>query len=113
MTEKTPNYTDEMVARLEAEYSENPTRETVNALAADMGKSPRSVIAKLCTMGIYQTPPRTTKTGKPIVKKEEMVEEICRALGVEVPSLVKTNKRDLETLVNAIHELEIGDAIND
>jgi hypothetical protein len=105
MTEKTPNYTDEMVARLVEQYEAEPTRETVNELAVELGKSPRSVIAKLCTLGIYQTPPRTTKNGKPIVKKEEMVAEICESLGVEIPSLVKTNKRDLETLVKAIREV--------
>lgn len=104
MSEKAPNYTDEMVARLEEAYSANPTRETVDALAIELGKSERSIISKLSTMGIYQTPPRTTKTGKPIVKKEQMVAEISEKLNVEVPSLVKTNKRDLETLVNAIRE---------
>lgn len=113
MTEKTPNYTDDMVARLNDEYLENPTRETVDSLAEEFGKSPRSIIAKLSTMGIYVTPPRTTKAGKPIVKKETMVEEICSVLGVEAPSLVKTNKRDLETLVKAVKEMELGDAVND
>lgn len=104
MTEKTPNYTDEMVLRLTEEYEANPTRETVDALAAEFGKSPRSVIAKLSTMGIYQTPPRTTKSGEPIIKKDEMVEEVCERLGINIPSLVKTNKRDLKTLVEAIRE---------
>lgn len=105
MTEKTPNYTDEMVSRLEEVYSANPTRDTVDELAAEFGKTPRSVIAKLSTMGIYQTPPRTTKSGEPIIKKDEMVEEICERLNISIPSLVKTNKRDLKTLVNAIREL--------
>lgn len=103
--DKTPNYTDKMVERLEAEYTAEPTRETVDRLAEEFAKSPRSIIAKLSRMGIYITPPRTTKAGKPIVKKEDMVEEICKALDVEAPSLVKTNKLDLEKLVNAVREV--------
>ena len=110
---KEPNYTDEMVAQLEAEYTAEPTRETVDRLAEEFGKSPRSVISKLSNMGIYKAPPRMTKAGKPIVKKETLVEEITRCLGIEAPSLVKANKLDLEKVVNADREMEVGDAIND
>ena len=41
------NYTDEMVAQMTNDYSANPTRETVDALAKQFGKTTRSIIAKL------------------------------------------------------------------
>lgn len=105
MTEnsKEPNYTDEMVARLKEEYLANPCRETVDALAIELGRSERSVISKLSNMGIYIAPPRTTKNGKPIIKKEVLVAELSKALGVELPSLIKANKQDLERLVTALN----------
>ena len=99
---KVVNYTDEMVESIVAEYEAAPSRETVDALAARFGKTSRSVIAKLSTLGIYQAPARVTKTGTPVVKKETLVAEINSKLGVELPSLVKANKQDLEALFAAL-----------
>lgn len=104
MVEKTPNYTVKQEAELKERYEASPTRTTVDAIAEDFGKSPRSIIAKLSNMGIYKVPPRTTKAGKPIVKKETLVKEICERLGITAPSLVKANKQDLERLVVAVGE---------
>lgn len=104
-TAKAPNYTDEMVKELYEVYSANPTRETVDELAAKFGKSPKSVIAKLSSMEIYQVPERTAKDGSPIVKKEDIVKEICEALDINAESLVKANKRDLQTVAEAVRNL--------
>lgn len=104
-TAKTPNYTDEMVKELYDSYTASPTRETVDELAEKLGKTPKSVIAKLCSMDIYVTPARTTKDGKPIVKKEDFVKEIEKALDISAGSLVKANKRDLETIAKAVRNL--------
>ena len=41
------NYTDEMVAQMTEAYQAEPTRETVDMLAKKLGKSVRSIIAKL------------------------------------------------------------------
>jgi len=101
-TTKVVNYTDEMVEAIRSEYEAAPVRATVDALAARFGKTPRSIIAKLSTLGIYQAPTRVTKTGKPVVKKEALVAEIVATIGVELPSLVKANKQDLEALVSAL-----------
>jgi len=101
-TTKVVNYTDEMVDAIRSEYEAAPVRATVDALAARFGKTPRSIIAKLSTLGIYQAPARVTKTGKPVVKKEALVAEIVATIGVELPSLVKANKQDLEALVSAL-----------
>jgi hypothetical protein len=58
---KVVNYTDEMVQSIVAEYEAAPSRETVDALAAQFNKTSRSIIAKLSTLGIYQAPTRVTK----------------------------------------------------
>ena len=99
---KVVNYTEEMVATITSEYEANPVRSTVDSLAERFDKSPRSVIAKLSTLGIYKAPTRVTKTGAPVVKKEFIVAEINSKLGVELPSLVKANKQDLEALFAAL-----------
>ena len=99
-TEKVVNYTDEMVERLVSEYEASPTRDTVNALAAEFKRSERSVIAKLSTLGIYQTPPRTTKSGTPIVRKVELVNRIEEGTGLDLPSLGKATKADLQRLAD-------------
>ena len=101
-TTKVVNYTDEMVDAIRSEYEAAPVRATVDALATRFGKTPRSIIAKLSTLGIYQAPARVTKTGKPVVKKEALVAEIVATIGVELPSLVKANKQDLEALFAAL-----------
>lgn len=96
------NYTDEMVATLVERYEAAPTRETVEALADELGKSTRSVISKLSNLGVYKAPERTTKSGKPIVRKSELVASIGAAFGIEVPSLEKASKADLEALADKI-----------
>jgi hypothetical protein len=92
------SYSEELTKEIVAEYVADPTRDTVDAIAERIGKSARSVIAKLAAAGVYQTPKRTTKTGEPIVKKEELVEQIGKWLGIEVPTLAKTGKLDLKKL---------------
>lgn len=102
---KQMSYTEELTEEIVAEYTVNPTRETVDAIAARINKSVRSVIAKLSSAGVYQTPQRTTKTGDPIEKKDEMVTEICTMLGIEAMTLAKTGKQDLKRLRDAIRDM--------
>ena len=102
------SYNEELTAEIVAEYEANPSRETVEAIAARIEKSVRSVIAKLSSAGVYQTPQRTTKTGEPIEKKEEMVTQICTWLGVDAPTLAKTGKQDLKLIRDAIQDLLEG-----
>ena len=102
---RVPNYTDAMVARLVGEYTSTPTRATVDALANEMGKNPRSIIAKLVREGVYQAQERTTKSGAPIVRKAELVSEISSLTGTSVDSLVKASKADLERLVAALNAI--------
>ena len=96
------NYTDEMVAEMHELYTANPTRETVDNLAETFGKSVRSIIAKLSREGIYVTQERTTKTGEPVVRKAELVAQLEDHFGVQLPTLVKASKADLQEMLNAI-----------
>lgn len=96
------NYTDEMVARISDAYSAAPTRETVDALAAELDRPVRSIISKLSALGIYQKQEQVTKSGKPIVRKEEYVAQIQAALGNEFPSMEKMTKTDLQRLVKVL-----------
>lgn len=99
------SYSEELTEEIIAEYTAAPNRETVDAIATRIDKSVRSVIAKLSSAGVYQTPQRTTKTGEDIVKKEELVRDVCTWLGIEAPTLAKTGKLDLKKLHNAIQDL--------
>ena len=96
------NYTDEMVAQMTEAYTANPTRETVDALAKQLGKSVRSIIAKLSREGVYVAQPKVTKTGEPVVRKAELVSVVEAHFGIALPTLVKASKADLQRLVDTI-----------
>ena len=96
------NYTDEMVAQMPEAYTANPTRETVDALDKQLGKSVRSIIAKLSREGVYVAQPKVTKTGEPVVRKAELVSVVEAHFGIALPTLVKASKADLQRLVDTI-----------
>ena len=98
------NYTEEMVNTMTEQYQANPTRETVDALADQFGKTTRSIIAKLSREGVYVAQPRTTKSGEPVISKSELVAQISEHFGIEMPTLVKAGKQDLQKLVDAISQ---------
>ena len=66
-------YTPELTKQIVDEYLANPTKETVQLIADKLGKTSRAIIAKLAAAGAYNTPAKTTKTGDPIIKKEELI----------------------------------------
>ena len=100
--EKTVNYTEEMVTEMVTEYKANPCRETVETIAENFGKSYRSVVSKLSSEKVYKPEPRVSKDGSPVVRKEQLVNQIEGLLGIEAPSLVKASKQDLKTAVDAL-----------
>ena len=97
------NYTDEMVVSMTEQYNANPTRETVDSLAKEFGKTTRSIIAKLSREGIYKAQPRTTKTGEPVISKAQYVSAINSHFEVELPTLVKAGKQDLAKLAEVLN----------
>lgn len=94
------NYTQEMVDTISNTYSKAPTRATVDALAEEFNKTPRSIIAKLSALGLYVKVERATKRGEPVVRKDELVAQVQASVGVELPSLAKMTKVDLQNLIN-------------
>jgi len=85
-----------------AKYVANPTRDTVESLAKEFGKSVRSIIAKLSREGVYVAQPKVTKTGEPVVRKAELVALLEAHFEVAIPTLVKASKADLQRLVDSI-----------
>ena len=96
------NYTDEMVADMTEQYQANPTRDTVDSLAKQFGKTTRSIIAKLSREGVYVAQPRTTKTGEPVISKAQFVTAIEAHFDLPMPTLVKSGKQDLQKLAEAL-----------
>ena len=102
------NYTDEMVSQMVQSYQEQPNLETVASLAQEFGKTTRSIIAKLSREGVYKAQPRTTKTGEPVVRKDELVAEIATMLGIDdstIATVSKATKADLKNLVQRLSEI--------
>ena len=96
------NYSDADITIITDEYALEPTRETVDALAERLNKTPRSIIAKLSALGVYQKQVRVTKRGEPVVMKAELVAKVQNAIGRELPSLNKMTKVDLQFMIDAL-----------
>jgi hypothetical protein len=88
-------------------YQANPSRETVDILAEELGKNARSVIAKLSREGVYVTQPKVTKRGEPVIKKSELVSDIAVLLNADIQNIAtleKATKVDLQNLIDLLAE---------
>ena len=97
MTETKTNYTEAQTLELVNEYKAGVT---VEQLAERMGKSVRSVVAKLSREGVYVA--KTKAKGVSRVLKAELVERLATACSVPAElfeSLEKANHEVLEHLV--------------
>ncbi len=102
MAEKTVNYTPEQTVTLVADYQSGVS---VEALAMSMGKSVRSIVAKLSREGVYQKKEYKTKTGESVVKKDAHADAIGAILRLpenDVESLTKANKSALKAIFEAL-----------
>ena len=100
MAEKTVNYTPEQVQELVAGYQSGTS---VEQLAEQVGKSVRSVVAKLSREGVYQ--PKTSKASQTRVTKAELVERIsalCARSSEQFESLEKANQDVLLVLLEQL-----------
>ena len=98
--EKVANYSAEQVAVLKAGYEAG---ETVEALASKLGKTVRSVIAKLSKEGVYKA--KTKEAGKREMLKAEMVSKIAEIIGAtdeQLESLEKATGPALMTMLRAL-----------
>ena len=98
------NYTPEMLAVIKGYDTFN--KETATEIAGKIGKSPRSVIEKIKSMGLSYTVQRPVrKDGSPITREIDTVIAIARALdmdALELEGLTKAPKSALEALLREI-----------
>jgi hypothetical protein len=97
MTDKTVNYTPEQTAEIIGLYT---TGSPVEMIAAQMGKSVRSIVAKLSREGVYV--PKAAAKGQGRVTKADLINRIANKFGIEateIASLEKAGMGALELLV--------------
>ena len=102
MTTKAVNYTAEQTAKMVADYQAGVTVETI---AAEMGKTVRSIVAKLSREKVYKAKTYVSKTGEAVVKKDSVADYIGEALGLseaDTESLTKANKTALKMIADFI-----------
>jgi ribosome-interacting GTPase 1 len=99
---KAPNYTPEQTAKLVADYQAGVT---VEQIAQAMGKTVRSVVAKLSREKVYIAKEYKTKSGEVPVKKDVTADFIGAALKLsenDIESLTKANKTALRAISDFI-----------
>jgi len=99
MAEKTVNYTPEQTATMLEAYAAGTT---VEAIAESLGKTVRSVVAKLSREGVYRKKEYVSKTGERPVRKDETADKIGTIAGLsdgEIDSLTKANKTALAKIL--------------
>ena len=101
-TTKPVNYTAEQTAKMLADYAAGAT---VDAIAHELGKSVRSIVAKLSREGVYKKKEYKTKNGEKVVKKDEHADAIGAILKLpenDIESLTKANKSALRAIFEAL-----------
>ena len=101
----TTNYTTEQVSYMIDKYDETPTRETVEILSQELGKSTKSIIGKLSREGVYQKAIYVSKTGEIPITKKELVVSISIALDGnldKLEGLEKSPKQELKYLLSLV-----------
>jgi hypothetical protein len=102
MTAKAVNYTAEQTAKMVADYQAGVT---VEQMATELGKSVRSIVAKLSREKVYKAKTYVSKTGEAVVKKDTVADYIGDALGLteaDTESLTKANKNALKAIADFI-----------
>ena len=90
---KPQNYTAEQTAQIVQAYQAG---ETVEAIATQVGKSVRSIVAKLSREGVYVAKTKTAAAGR--VTKAELVAKIAAMTAVELETLASLEKATHEAL---------------
>jgi hypothetical protein len=98
--EKTPNFSTAQEDAIRAAAANGPLNlAAATALGEEMGKSARSIVAKIVRMGLpYERKQPTTKTGEPIVSKTKLVEQISAVVEGNLEGLEKAPKPALQAL---------------
>jgi hypothetical protein len=101
-TTKAVNYTAEQTTKMVADYAAGVAVETI---AENLGKTVRSVVAKLSREKVYVAKTYVSKTGAPVVKKDahaDAIGAILKLTEAETESLTKANKTALEKIFSAL-----------
>jgi hypothetical protein len=102
MASKTVNYTPEQTLQMVADYQAGISVETI---AENMGKTVRSVVAKLSREKVYKAKEYVSKTGEKPVKKDAHADAIGAILRLpenDIESLTKANKSALKAIFEAL-----------
>lgn len=92
MAEKIVNYTPEQTAEIVNAYKAGQTVEQISAL---VGKSVRSVVAKLSREGVYKPKAKAASTR---VTKAQLISTLAERYGVDPKLLASLEKASLEAL---------------
>lgn len=105
-------YTDDQVTNMVDAYGEGNTdaerKAIVDRLAVEMGKTSRSIIAKLVSVGVYIKKSTTKNTSATAMRKSEYVNAIRIVLGAkdkELKSLENATKADLAVIMDQLKAL--------
>jgi hypothetical protein len=102
MAEKAVNYTAEQTAKIIADYQAGVK---VEDIASAMGKTVRSIVAKLSREKVYVAKQYVSKTGEKPVKKDvtaDAIGAILRLSENDIESLTKANKSALKAIFDAL-----------
>jgi hypothetical protein len=102
MSEKAVNYTAEQTQQIVADYQAGVAVETI---AQNLGKSVRSIVAKLSREKVYVAKAYASKTGEKPVKKDAHADAIGAILRLpenDIESLTKANKSALKAIFDAL-----------
>jgi coenzyme F420-reducing hydrogenase delta subunit len=92
------NYTKQQTDYIVGNYAADPNMETVNILAKELGKSPKSIIGKLSREGVYKRNVYVSKTGASPITKVELVSTIAYNLGLREERLEGLEKAPKQVL---------------
>ena len=99
---KTLNYTPEQTTKMVSDYQNGIT---VEQIAETLGKTVRSVVAKLSREKVYKAKEYISKTGEKPVKKDTHADAIGAILRMpenDIESLTKANKNALKMIFDAL-----------
>ena len=102
MTAKTVNYTPEQTQKMINDYQSGVSVETI---ADNLGKTVRSIVAKLSREKVYIKKEYKSKTGETPVKKDihaDAIGAILRLPENDIESLTKANKNALKAIFEAL-----------
>lgn len=99
---KPVNYTAEQAVKMVSDYQAGVS---VEKIAAELGKTVRSVVAKLSREKVYKKKEYVSKTGEAVQKKDSYADAIGAVLKMnenDIDSLTKANKTALKIIFTAL-----------